>query len=335
MIQSPPTPIVFRKKRSFDQVLNTTFSFVKHNFKKLFQTFFTIGGPIILLTGVLYGIVVYGMASSFAGMTDSETAFDNLFGSIGMGFGAILLFVIVIGAGYILLTGAVYEFMALYHENHGAENITPRDVWTRLKNDLGRLFGSLIIVWGITFLGVAAFAGIIGGIAAISDSFSGGVVILVLLFPVLFAGLMFIIIRLMMVFPVVIFEKSGAWPALKRSFTLTAGAFWRTVGIVVIMSIIQSTISYIFLIPQLIIGIGLGLTTSSGEIDNSNILGIIMAVSYGIYFLVAFVLSSLTIIAIGIHYFSLVEEKDHSGLLERISEIGQSPSNLDSSLETY
>jgi hypothetical protein len=335
MIQSPPQPIEFRKKRGFDQVLNTTFLFIKHNFKKLFQTFFTIGGPIILLTGILYGIVMYGMANSFAELAVSSNSFGNIFSSIGMGFGAILLFIVVIFGGYVMLNGAVYEFMALYQENGGAENITPKDVWARFKNDIGRLTGSLVLVAGIYILAIAAFAGVIGGIVAMGEGFGAGIVMLVLLIPVIFTGLLFVMVRLMLVFPAVVFEKLGAWPALKRSFKLTAGVFWRTLGIVFIMGIIQSMISYAILIPQLILSISLGLTTSSGEIDNSNILGIIMAVSYGLYFLVAFVLYSLTIIALGLHYFSLIEEKEHSGLMARISEIGQSPSNLDSSLETY
>ena len=140
---------------------------------------------------------------------------------------------------------------------------------------------------------------------------------------------------MMLVFPLNVFEKLGAVAALKRSFKLTSGVFWRKFGIIFLTSIIQTLIGYAILIPQMGLGVGIGLGSSSGEIENETSLAVIMSVSYGLYFLVSFALSSLTIIAVGLQYFTLVEEKEYSGLMDRISEIGQSPSNPDSNLETH
>jgi hypothetical protein len=337
-MQTQPKFIEFRQKRTFDQVLNTTFVFLKHNFKKFFQSFFAIGGPVILLTGVFYGVFFYGfMKNAFTGMEPGSDPFE-IFGFGAFGPVVFVLLALIIMVGYILLTGAVYEFMALYKEQGGAENITPKEVWERLKSDFGRLLKSTLLVGAIFIAAIVVFALAIGLIIAMADSGGGsfgGIIGMLILMPILMLGLFYVIIRVILVFPLNIFEKLGARAALKRSFYLTKGAFWRTFGIIFLMYTVQMMIGYAILIPQMVLGVGIGLGTSSGEIENENTMALIMAISYGLYFLVSFALSSLTIVAVGLQYFSLVEEKEHSGLMDRISEIGQSPSQLDSSLETY
>lgn len=332
-----PKHIEFRKKRTFDQVLNTTFVFLKYNFKRFFQSFFAIGGPVILATGVFYGVFFYSMMQGIGNIETSADPFGEIFGLGVFGPVAVLIFAIILSFGYILLTGAVYEFMALYQEQGSSEGITPGAVWERLKTDLGKLLKSTFLVGGIFLVAVIIFAAIIGVLAFATDLNAGftGFFGFVLLMPLIMVGLFYVLIRMALVFPINIFEKLGARDALKRSFKLTAGAFWRTFGILVLMTIIQTMIGYAILIPQMLLGIGIGLGTSSGDIENETAVAIILAISYGLYFIVSFALMSLTIIAIGLQYFTLVEEKEHSGLMDRIAAIGQSPSNMDSGLETY
>ncbi|HYF02087.1 MAG TPA: hypothetical protein VEC36_01830, partial [Patescibacteria group bacterium] len=156
-MQTQKKYIEFRQKRTFDQVLNATFVFLRYNFKRFFQSFFAIGGPIILVSGILYGMIFFAQMGIIfgdlgAGSGGGLEPVTGLYGLGDLGIPIVLLAVAVLMFGYILLSGAVYEFMALYQEQGSSENITPQAVWQRLKGDIGRLTTS-------TFLFILLFGG--------------------------------------------------------------------------------------------------------------------------------------------------------------------------------
>ena len=89
-----------------------------------------------------------------------------------------------------------------------------------------------------------------------SDALAGGVLLsLALMFPALIA-LYFVVIRLVYVVPVVALEGQGGMAALRRSWGLTSGLFWRTFGYLVVAYLLVGAAGFVVNLMTQVVTLG-------------------------------------------------------------------------------
>lgn len=132
------------------------------------------------------------------------------------------------------------------------------EVWTRARGRLGALVGLTLLIGvaatiAITLV-VVVSALLIGGLAtALGDSAGVLVLLGLLIFAAAVVATAWLSIKLALAAPVLVLERASVMTSLRRSWSLTAGHFWRIFGSLVLSSIIVSVISYaLMVVPTLI-----------------------------------------------------------------------------------
>lgn len=306
------TKIIFRESRDLGEILNTTFSFIKQNFGKLLKSVLFISGPAILLGASLFGVAqsnVFKIPQSGGSANPVSMFAETMFAYIFIFLGSFLVSLVV------------YEYIRIYIEREETGNITVSDVWKAVKEDFWKLFGT---IFGISVLTIAIITILIGIGAALvysMDSRGTGIAAAVILGIFAFLFLIYIGISLSLIYCVKIYENQGFFSTVSRCFSLVRGNWWRTFLVIFVLTLIQNMLSFIFVIPSYAaIFITAFNSAKSGAPDLSD-LSLVFAVSMSLILLGYFILSTILLIGINLHYFSLVEKKEASGLLEKISHL--------------
>jgi hypothetical protein len=196
------------------------------------------------------------------------------------------------------LTG--FSYITLYREK-GKEPPTVEEVWSYVKYYFFRIFGGSIAL--VLLIIVATLCCIIPG---------------VYFYPI------FTLIPAIMVM-----ENTSLGYAFSRSFQLIKGKWWSTFGISIVMAVIITAGMFLLIIPAMMITGGLSLITVVNFATAYTI------VSNVVMHLLQF-LYLLPVIATGLVYFSLTEQKDDLSLLQRIEMLGQHvPESDQSETEEY
>lgn len=138
------------------------------------------------------------------------------------------------------------------------------DVWAEVKPRLLALAGITLITIVVVFVAVFAVTlglvvVIVGGIVALGTGEAGlGLTMLLIVAVALAVGglALWIAIRLALATPALILERSTLGAALKRSWQLVGGSWWRIFGIWVLAYLIANVLASIITIPFVLIGGG-------------------------------------------------------------------------------
>lgn len=142
------------------------------------------------------------------------------------------------------------------HEAVFARRTTPAEALRRLGSRAGAALAfaaltSIVVIVGTAVVVFAAgmFVGAVG---------EDGWLILLLLIPAFMVAVIWISIRLLLAPCAIAIEKAGPIQAIRRSWQLTKGLFWRTLGIYLLASVLismaASTVSSVFSFVLLLIG---------------------------------------------------------------------------------
>lgn len=291
--------IQFRKQRDFGDIISDTFAFVRYEFKPFFGTVLKIAGPYVFLflasfAGYTYyfgGLNQFG-ATTFQidqGLEDAELL---LF------FGLLLVLFTCSIAANIMLSGSVMSYLRNYTDNDGKVNFQEVKSYTYQK------FWSLLglgLLYGLSVFIGALFCGIPGIYLLVVLALSG---------------------------PIMMMENKGVGDAYQDSFSLIKGEFWITFGIFFVMWIIVMIGSSALGLTQIMYSwIEMGIF--SGEFDAENftlnrdpVYLILELVSN----LVQLLMNLLLLVTACLVYFHLHEQKNSTGAIERIGNLGNSTS---------
>ena len=119
----------------------------------------------------------------------------------------------------------------------------------------------------------------------------------------------------------IILDKDlGISDAFKESRRLISDNWWRSLGLGLIVGIIIYAFTFIFSIPNVIFTFIIALHRGSGDVDSYRLPVIICSA----FAQLAYCLSApVSVIASAVYYYSLKEEKDQSGLMQKIDEFGK------------
>ena len=217
-----------------------------------------------------------------------------------------------------MIVSVVYNYM-LEYDAVKSTAIDIQKIWDRVRDTLPMYISTMLLYWIILIAGYALAVVLIIGAAAASPFLAFFIAVGV------FIGLFYFIIAISILFFVRAYEKIGFFVALSRCFFLIRDKWWSTFGLIFILSLVQSTISSLFLIPWYInFFISMMHTIDGDPFQEPSFLSeLVNNLFMTLYFIVSFLLYALPLIALAFQYLNLVELKEAKGLLSKIETIGQ------------
>lgn len=250
-------------------------------------------GLFLLLLAIPFGVMAVVSMLFLGGMFASMfSMFNSPYGQPPAAFfGLMIVFYIIMIAVSLLMYVYIGRIMvATLDLATGRENPTTKNLAARTPGLYGRVVVLMLMALGAGLVVglVVALITVPVGLAADGD---GSPVLGLLSFVALmvfYVAMIWVAVRLLYVMVIMAEEGLGAWAAVKRSFALTKGAFWKTLGYQLILGLI---IGALMMIPYFIImAIAMGLASSvayGGDPTGAIVAGVLaLLVLYAVMFLV-------------------------------------------------
>lgn len=274
--------IELRKKRDLGEILSDTFAFARINSKPLFNILLKTTGIFFLLSVLFSGYYQY---------TNLNRLVTEDLATFGI---SIVLLMIGSVLYYASATSSIFAFMQQYLDTKG--KVSEEPVIREAKSNIGQMILLSIMAYLLLIFGFVFF---------------------------FFPGIYFIV-PIALAFPVFFFKKLGKRDSIRAAFKLVSGYWWVTFGTIVVMAILISIISFVFQLPGTVyIGVKAFFEASQGSSEFEEFGGDF------IYLLLATIgsaasnlLSIFMIIATGLVYFDLDEEKNRTGIKAKLEELG-------------
>ncbi|MGK7395812.1 MAG: hypothetical protein ACNS62_14635 [Candidatus Cyclobacteriaceae bacterium M3_2C_046] len=283
--------INFHKQRNFSEKLNVTFEFIRQNFTPLGKSILYLVGPFSLIIGIF--LVSY--QKFMVTLSSNQENYESLSFKVISNMGTIWLLSMF---ALLMLISVVYDYFILYQQKPVAQ-IEVGDVLNMVKKDILKVFLAGIVTFLVVIVGFVFL--VIPGI--------------------------YLSVAVSLTFIIVIYEKKNPLEAVKRSIKLTSGKWWSTFGLILITSLIQGLVGFIFALPMQImnfINLFHSLDEGSGNpVDMYADPGLINYLFSAIAMFAGLFLYAIVLIALGFQYFNLVERKEAVGLMQNIDQLGQ------------
>lgn len=292
------SPLEFKKRRDFGQIINDTFAFIRQNFKPLLTTYAIFCGLFVLATLAAMLLQQYKMVNIINDGNVSRSYGRNPLGStFGIEYFLTILFSVF---SYTSMSVAIHSYIAIYIQK-GNQAPTIDEVWGYFKHYFFRVFGS-----SIALLLLLA----IGFIFCVFPFFW--------LFPFV-----------SMIFPIMIIENGSLAYSFNRSFQLIKNNFWVTFGtLIIVWIIVQACMTMVVLPTSLFNMVGMFSHKNPQMSLTLTMITTVLQALCQVFFIIP-------IITITLAYFSLVEQKENLGLMERIEQFGTSEKPVDTRPEEY
>ncbi len=289
--------IDLRSAEDVSGVLNLTFQLIRARWRLFLKAIFYFGGgPLILAIGCFGG----GVLALLHGGTGIESQ-PGLLGAMGLGFAAAVLLG-VLGTGLAIAgTLAVVRL----HVEKGDEPYDVNDVWDVTKSSVLGVIG-LQILNGLAIMVLVPIAVIpcLGAIAWM-------------------AWVLFVTVRyFFLAIPLRVIEDNSAFQSISRAGSLVKNYFWDTAGIFLVIYMVQTLLSTVFMLPfQLLV--------FSGELHNLNagsLPGWMLAGLGGLFLLAmagSILMSGVMYVAGAVQAFTLKDRKEEAGVEARVQQLEQ------------
>ncbi|WPR73970.1 hypothetical protein [Algoriphagus sp. NG3] len=192
---------------------------------------------------------------------------------------------------YASVSSGVYAFMQNYIETKG--NIQEEVIIQNARTKIGQLVLLSVMCYMLIVLGFLFF--IIPGI--------------------------YFMVPVFLVFPVFCFLGMGKIDSIRAAFKLISGYWWVTFGTILVLSIVIGIISFVFQLPSTVY---LGTKTffsavdGNGEVSGDFIYLLLATISSAASNLISIVM----VVAFGLIYFDLDEEKNRTGIKAKLEDLG-------------
>ena len=289
----PPKPgLIPLRPLSFGTIIGSSFRVMRRNPAPTFGLAVLLYGFITIVYLAFLGAVIafsINRISSVIGSSDESAIFAGTVGIVVLS-SLVPIALAVIAAG--LLQGIIA--LEVSRATLG-EKLKVRGLWRLARGRLGALIGYtllltlvivvfLLIAAGVTFL---AFGGVGSAFANNSSSAVGavlGAIAIMLLIAAVFVVIgAWIGTKLSLVPTAILLERLTIRAAIARSWSLTRGHFWRTLGTQLLISVIISTASSVVTTPiSFIGGIATGLVNPNNDSAAAVVTTIALTVVIGI-----------------------------------------------------
>lgn len=289
--------VELRKIRDFGENINDTFVYISQNFKPLIKNFLAIAGIFLLATAITTGLYDRDMGGFFNQIFGDRQASRPDYSSIFSASYFLRIFFSWLSAAAMVVVITV--FVRLYEEKE-KQPPTTTEVWLLFMNYYFKvLFYTLpvylLIIVGFVFCLIP------------------GIYLSVVLLP----------------FPIIlIMEDATFGEAFNRCFALVKNNFWLSLGIYLVAYIIFAFSSGIIsLVVGGIVGLITFFSTENMSTASSIVASVLSIFSY-LFFVVFF-------IAVILHYYTLTEKLDATGVITRLNNLGQGGTDFSTVKEDY
>lgn len=241
---------------------------------------------LIKTTGIFFLIhLLFSVAYQYTTMENMVLTNTGLF------FGSLFLMLLGSLIYYASASAAIYSYMINYTETKGLVHTDQI-----IQNSRSKLVSLLL-------LGILSYFILITGL-------------LFFLIPGVY-----LLVPVALSFPLLIFRNLGKRDSLKASFKLISDRWWITFGTLLVVGIVIGIISFVFSLPPSVYLAVKTLVIESGETQvlwGDFIFLFLSSLSSA----VGNLLSIFIIIAVGLVYFDLDEEKNKTGIRVKLEELG-------------
>jgi len=303
----PDSDIILRKRRSYGENINVVYQFIAQNKTQLFRIILLLTCPIGLVSGVVASLGGSTLLDvMMLGRTGNMSSVPTLTDPI------ILISFILSLSGYVAITITCCAFVKLRLQ--GDDNITIKKMWKQITKYffpvLGAQFALGVMILVVTF--------IIAFLVALSASLFSFFALITSI-----AGIIawcYFAFHFLLIFPIMIIEDKSFFNAFGRSFSVIQEHWWPTFGVLATQIIIYLKLLLVFYIPQYIL---LAVAQINGLFDPSLTVQILNILSVVIGVVGAYLVAPVLFLSASFQLFNLVEQKENTGLLQRIDAIGQ------------
>ncbi len=286
-------PVNFREVRDLGQIVNATFRFLKQEWRPLFRAIALLCVPFAVVGGFLAGGSMVGLQT--AGLQTNTDPF-SVFNAMKTVMLGVLPGYLLLAVGYVLLISLVHEYLRLYYSGQHRSTSTGELIKQAL-GQVGPYLGASIISWLLLVVGLMLF-----------------------FFPFFYAWAV-----LSLAYAAHAMERTGGSGAITRSYNLVKGDFWPTLGLLLVIGIIQYLLMLVVQLPALILNVVVSFNSGLKMLDdNSTVLdyptwyGAFTAFATALQWCAMMLVYTVVATCMTLKYFSRVEEKEGQGLQEKI-----------------
>ncbi len=299
--------IELKKKRTFSDVLNATFVFIKQEYRLFWKMIFLYAGIPVLIYSIFSTVYFRNTFNQiikiFSNPQQAQQYGQNLSGEI------ILIYILSI-VMYLFFYGLTYAYIVQYTNNDKKVD-SLHSVWSLFTHKFGALLGySLLTILMVGF----GYGIIVLFIGAIGNPIITGIVGFIT-----FLVLMYVMIVFSFILIVKVNEDEPYLESVRRCFYLVKGHWWETFGLVLIAAIIGWALSLALTIPLTTY------VTAKGFLSDSKSIDMVPAIIVSVASTITTIISTPILpLILSFQYFSLCDHKDNSSLIDRIKNINQS-----------
>src|SRR5690554_6816529 len=308
---APPKPgLIPLRPLTLGTILGASFQVLRRNPRPTFGFAFGIQSAIMLLTLLITGAVTFAAVSRLF-TASTEDATEITAGAAVM----IMLSTLVPGVLSVVALALVQGVLMLEIQRATlGEKLKLKQLWRRARGRIGALVGWMLLLTLAMLIGIAVLVllvvlltmlGTVGVALAVVVGIFGGLALL--------AAVAWLGTKLSLVPSVLMGERTSLRDAVKRSWWLTDGFFWRTFGIQLLVAVILSVAMQVITVPiQLLAPMAIFLIDPNGT--GSPVAIVAVVAIYLVSMLIVLVMSSMVLVvqsaATGLIYIDLRMRKE-------------------------
>ena len=221
---------------------------------------------------------------------------DRIFGILGQSLAGMVPGLILLLIGWLFVVGMVHEYLRAYslNEHH---MISTGELAKRAWSQMGSYFGASFLV------------GLLSGVG-----------ILLCIIPGVYA---YTVLSLALAAHAI--ERSGGSGSLGRSNQLVSGDFWPTLGLVIVVGLLNWVVNMVVQLPFIITEFVIGINSGIASLESGDAAGlpswytVFKSIATAVQWCVQMLTYPIVAICMGLKYFSRVEETEGRGLQEKIA----------------
>ena len=261
----PPKPgLIPLRPLTLGTMLGAAFQVLRRNPRPMFGFSLLLTGVIFIVTLLVVGVVSFFAFSRVASATGADEQ------AIAAGAVATVILSALVPVVLSIIVTAILQSIVVLEVARGTlgEKLRLGGLWRAAKGRIGAVIGWALLIAGAAIAALAILSAVIGLIIAFGGT--AGLVVGIVL-GVLAAGAAVVLAfwlstRLCLVPSALMLERLPLRAAITRSWSLTTGYFWKTLGIQLLVAVIVQTVASIISAPlQLLLTFGGFLINPNGE----------------------------------------------------------------------
>ncbi|MDO7881175.1 glycerophosphoryl diester phosphodiesterase membrane domain-containing protein [Salinibacterium soli] len=265
----PPKPgLIPLRPLTLGTILGASFQVLRRNPRPMFGFSLLLTALVFVATLLLVGVVTFLSIARLSTATGADAD------AIAAGSVAGIILSALIPIAFSIAVVAVLQGIVVLEVARGTvgEKLRLGGLWRAARGRIGALIGWSLLVTAIVVVAVVIVVLLItvlvtfGGVGGL-----GGGIMLGILSALAAVVLGFWLgTRLCLVPSALVLERLPLRSAIRRSWSLTTGYFWKVLGIQLLVSVILSTVSSIVSTPlSLIMSLSIGLFSPTGDMESA------------------------------------------------------------------